>query len=228
MHNDIVAHKGLFGSRGFTLLELLLATLISSLVIGILSVALTFSLRMWERQQDRKQPELPMILELLAMQLADFDATPMSSEFGAARPLFIGDDHSLIIATDHSVKALSGGVPVVARYTYLPNDKVLYYSEIPLDPHHPETLRDFIDVAPDVKSTWPRFYPVKVDEFSFEYSDEGEGDFVSVWDDSENLPKALLVNWTLNEKNLSRLIIPDLLFPQVRENGQLHEIVGGS
>ena len=169
-----------------------------------------------------------MILELLAMQLADFDATPLSSEFGITGPLFIGDDHSLIIATDHSVKALSGGVPVVARYTYLPKDKVLYYSEIPLDPHHPETLRDFIDVAPDEKSTWPRFYPVKVDEFSFEYSDEEDESFVSAWDDSENLPRVLLVNWTLDEKNFSRLIIPDLFFPQVRENAQLREIAGGS
>lgn len=226
MSNNISAHKMLFQTGGFTLLELLLATLISSLVIGILSVALTFSLRMWERQQDRKPNEFPVILELLSMQLADFDATPLSSEFGAGGPLFIGDDHSLIIATDHSVKALSGGVPVVARYTYLPGDKVLYYSEIPLDPYHPEILRDFIEVPPGEKSTWPHFYPVKVDEFSIEYSDEENGNFASAWNDPEKLPKAILVNWTLNEKAFSRLILPDLLFPQVREKGQPHEIVG--
>ncbi|MGA7877472.1 MAG: type II secretion system protein [Desulfoferrobacter sp.] len=228
MRDETGADKVFFQCGGFTLLELMLATLISTLVIGILSVALTFSLRMWERQQDRKPSEFPMIMELLAMQLADFDATPLSSEFGASGPLFVGDEHSLIIATDHSVKALSGGVPVFARYTYLPKDKVLYYSEIPLDPYHPETLREFIDVEPSEKSVWPRFYPIKVDEFSLEYSDEENGGYVNDWNTPDKLPQAVLVNWTLDEKSFSRLIVPDLLFPQIREKGQRHEIVGES
>jgi len=228
MRYETGADRIFFQCRGFTLLELMLATVISTLVIGILSVALTFSLRMWERQQDRKPREFPMILELLAMQLADFDATPLSPELGASQPLFIGDEQSLVIATDHSVKALSGGVPVVARYIYLPKDKLLYYSEMPLDPYHPEALRDFIDVEPSEKSTWPRFYPVKVDDFSIEYTDDGDGGYVNDWNSPDKLPQKVLVNWTLDEKSFSRLIVPDLLFPQLREKSQRHEIVGES
>ena len=52
----------LAGSLGFTLLELVLATLISAIVIGIFSVALSLSLRMWERQQDREPSDVPSLL----------------------------------------------------------------------------------------------------------------------------------------------------------------------
>jgi len=38
-------------SAGFTLLELLLATFISALVIGILSVTLSVALRIWEKNR---------------------------------------------------------------------------------------------------------------------------------------------------------------------------------
>ena len=222
------SHKLIFQCRGFTLLELMLATLISTLVIGILSVALTFSLKMWERRQDQKPEEFPMIVDLLTMQLAEFDATPVSSQFGASKPLFIGDENSLIIATDHSVKALSNGVPVFARYTYLAEDKTLYYSEIPMDPYHPETLREFIEVEPSRKSSWPRFYPIEVDDFYLEYADEVEGNYVESWDSPDKLPQMVLISWTLDETSFSRTITPDLLFPQSKKDTQLRAIPGSS
>ncbi|MCK8600703.1 PulJ/GspJ family protein [Desulfoferrobacter suflitae] len=228
MRGKRAAPKVLGQCRGFTLLELVLATLISTLVIGILSVALTFSLRMWERRQDQKPNEFSLLMELLVMQLAEFDATPVSSEFGAAGPLFVGSEHSLVVATDHSVKALSGGVPVVAKYTYLPQDKTLYYAEIPLDPYHHEELREFIEMAPDVESQRPRFYPVKVDNFALEYSGEEDEGYTNSWDDPEKLPGTVMVRWSLEETTASRIIVPDLLFPQSKDNSQRREIVGGS
>ena len=219
----------LIQSRGFTLLELVLATLISTLVIGILSVSLSFSLRMWERQQDRKPSELPMIMELMTLQLANFDPTPLPSELGAAVQVFVGDEHSLAVATDHSVKALSNGVPVVARYVYLPREKTLYYAEIPLDPYHPEPLRDFLQMKPsDKEGTWPRFFPVEVEKFSIEYSAEGEGDFVDSWNDQDKIPKAILVKWTFKDIAFSRLMLPGLPFPPAKLNSKVLATPGGS
>lgn len=221
--------KILFQARGFTLVELVLATLISTLVIGILSVSLSFSLRMWERQQDRKPSELPMIIELMALQLAYFDPTPLPSELGASAKIFIGDEYSLAVATDHSVKALSNGVPIVARYVYLPKDKTLYYAEIPMDPYHPEPLRDFLEMKPsDKEDIWPRFYPVEVEEFSIEYSAEGEGDYVDSWKDQDKIPKAVLIKWTVKDNSFSRLIAPDLPFPRVEKDGKTPAAPGAS
>jgi hypothetical protein len=198
--------------RGFTLLELVLATLIATLVIGILSVALTFSMRMWEKQQNRKPTELPMMIDLMAMQLANFNSSPLPSELGSSTPLLMGDEHSLAVATTHSVKALSKGAPVVARYVFLPKEKLLYYAETPFDPYHPETLREFINLQPAVEDSRPRFYPLEVEDFSIEYSAEGEEDYSESWENGETLPLAVRVTWTSQDKAYSRLIVPDLPF----------------
>jgi len=221
--------KILFHSRGFTLLELVLATLISTLVIGILSVSLSFSLRMWARQQGRTPSEIPMIMELLALQLANFDPTPLPSELGATAQFFIGDETSLALATDHSVKALSNGVPVVARYVYQPKDKILYYAEIPMDPYHPEPLRDFLEMKPsDDEDAWPRFFPVEVEEFSIEYSAEGEGEYKDSWDDRDKIPKAVLIKWNFQDNSFSRLMLPGVPFPPDTESNKVLSAPGGS
>ncbi|MDY0040592.1 MAG: type II secretion system protein [Desulforhabdus sp.] len=214
---------------GFTLVELVLATLISTLVVGIMALSLSFSLRVWARQQDRTPSEVPMILELMALQLANFDPTPLSSEFGATAQVFSGDESSLALATDHSVKALSKGVPVVARYVYLPKDKILYSAEIPMDPYHHEPLREFLEMKPnDDEDSWPRFFPVEVEEFSIEYSEEGEGDYQSSWDDTEKLPKAVLIKWKIEDNSFSRLMLPGLPFSPATEGNKVLSAPGGS
>lgn len=212
MHHSDSANGIVSRTQGFTLLELVLATTIATLVIAILSVALTFSLRMWERQQDRKPKELPMLLELMAMQLSNFDATPMPSNFGTSSALFVGNENSLAIATDHSVKALSGGVPVVARYVYEPRTRTLYYAEIPMDPYHPEPLREFLDMKPGQEDVWPAFYPVEVDDFSIEYRAEEDGHFTDNWNQQDEPPQAVVIQWKIKNDSFSRLMIPNLLF----------------
>lgn len=204
--------KCLFRSDGFTLVELVLATLISTLVIAILSVALTFSMKMWERQRNREVSELPMLIELMALQIMSFDATPLQSELGAAKELFVGDEHSLTLATDYSVKAISGGIPVVARYVYQPREKVLYYAEMPMDPYHDEPLRDFLAMKPGDKSSWPRFHPIDVEGFSILYLGEEDESYGEVWNQEESIPKAVLVKWTSEGESFSRMVAPDLLF----------------
>lgn len=209
--------KRLFRSDGFTLVELVLATLISTLVIAILSVALTFSMKMWERQRNRQVSELPMLIELMALQIMSFDATPLQSELGAAKELFVGDEHSLTLATDYSVKAISGGIPVVARYVYEPREKVLYYAEMPMDPYHDQPLRDFLAMKPGDKSGWPRFHPIDVEGFSLLYLGEEDESYGEVWNEEESIPKAVLIKWTSEGGSFSRMVAPDLLFPSSRQ-----------
>lgn len=215
----IKPQQRIFQADGFTLVELVLATLISTLVIAILSVALTFSMKMWERQRNRQVSELPMLIELLAMQLVSFDSTPLQSELGSAKKLFVGDEHSLTLATDYSVRAISGGIPVVARYVYEPREKVLYYAEMPMDPYHDEPLREFLAMKPGDKSSWPRFYPIDVEEFSLLYLGEEDESYGEVWNEEQSIPIAVLIKWTSAGESFSRMVAPNLLFPSAETKG---------
>jgi len=186
--------NGLFGrSTGFTLVELVLATLISSLVIGIFSVALSISLRAWERQQNREISDTPSLLELLKRQLAQFDPILIQLE-GKQRPIFQGDEQSLAFATDYSVRAISKGVPVIARYVFIPGRGELFYAELPLDPYHPEHIQEFLQMSPGKTKSWPHFYLIEVAEFALSYATKEKGEFAGAPDDAAGIPAAVRVS----------------------------------
>ena len=138
-------------------MELVLATLISAMVIGIFSVALSLSLRVWERQQNREPSDIPSLLELLKWQLAQFEPILINLE-GKQRAIFQGNEQSLAFATHYSVRAISKGVPVIARYVFIPGRDELFYAEMPLDPYHPEPIQQFLQMSPGEPKSWPRFY----------------------------------------------------------------------
>jgi hypothetical protein len=180
-------------STGFTLVELVLATLISSLVIGIFSVALSVSLRAWERQQNREISDTPSLLELLKRQLAQFDPILIQVD-GKQRPIFQGDEHSLAFATDYSVRAISKGVPVIARYVFLPGRGELLYAELPLDPYHPEPIHAFLQMSPGSTKSWPRFYLIEVAEFALSYATKEKGQFAGGTEETGGIPSAVKVD----------------------------------
>ena len=178
-------------SSGFTLLELVLATLISALVIGIFSVALSISLRAWERQQNREPSDVPGLLNLLKWQLSQFE--PITIDFeGNKRSIFDGTEQSLAFATDYSVRAISKGVPVIARYVFVPGRGELYYAELPLDPYHPEAIKEFLQMGLGA-AKWPHFYLTEVSQFSLSYAGEELQTFSPQVDGTSGLPVAVVV-----------------------------------
>lgn len=179
-------------SRGFTLVELVLATLISAMVIGIFSVALSLSLRVWERQQNREPSDLPSLLGLLKWQLSEFEPILIKDE-GKQYMIFQGDEQSLTFATGYSVRAISKGVPVIARYVFVPGRGELYYAEMPLDPYHPEPIRRFLKMSPGDTRAWPRFYPVQVGEFSFSYAGGEAAEVSQSVEEGAGIPSAVMV-----------------------------------
>ncbi len=180
-------------SSGFTLLELVLATLISSLVIGIFSVALSVSLRTWERQQNREISEAPTIIDLLKRQLSQFE--PVSVQFeGKQRPIFQGNEHSLAFATGYSVRAISKGIPVIVRYIFVPERGALYYAELPLDPYHPKPIQQFLQMSPGQSKTGPNFYLFEVTTFALSYATEEKSEFAESLDDEADVPPAVRVS----------------------------------
>ncbi|MHC1745394.1 MAG: type II secretion system protein J [Syntrophobacteraceae bacterium] len=200
-------------SLGFTLLELVLAMMISSLVMGILSVALGFSLRVWERQFDRKTSDMPAMIDLLKWQLASINPAPVQSEM-ESRIVFQGKEHALTFATDVSVRALSRGVPVVARYLFKPSEKLLYYAEIPFDPYHPEPIEQFMKLEPGKKKTWPVFQATEVLQVVFSFG-SGEGALEKQWNEEKEIPAVVGVRWSEREaERKTAVIIPNSFFPR--------------
>jgi hypothetical protein len=157
------------GSYGFTLLELLLATLLSTMVIGIVAVALSFCLRLWERHQNYGPNDALRIVELMTLQIGSFNAAPVRFDEGEEQSLFLGDKVSLTLATNYSVKAISKGAPVVARYIFHPEEKRLYYGEMPFNPKDPDLIEEFLGMDPNAKDSSVHFYSVSASGFSLEF-----------------------------------------------------------
>jgi len=226
--NSGTRKRPLDSSSGFTLLELVLAMLISSLVIGILSVSLTFTLRVWEKQQNQKTSDMPPVLDLLKWQLASYDPSPIVLD-ASSQPLFRGDKQSLTLATDRSVRAISNNVPVVARYIFDKRKKKLYYAEIPLDSYHPDDIKAFLKMKPsDDEAAWPRFYATDAASFSLAYGSGEDKTDKDAWENETDPPATVMVKWSPWEGAplSTQLYIPNFLFPRKNNASQQGNVSG--
>ena len=185
------------GASGFTLIELIVATAISALVIGIVSVCFSFALRMWQSTANSKPDQTFRLAELLGRQLAECDPTPVNFPSGP-RPLFIGKDDSLCFITSHSVKAISKGAPVAVRYAYDSGSRTLHYSEMVLNPYHPEQLEQFAGSSGEKNQV--RTYRVDFSKFTLNYAGRNAREFSSSWDSTGELPLEILLSWEGTDK----------------------------
>jgi prepilin-type N-terminal cleavage/methylation domain-containing protein len=181
--------------KGFTLMELILATAISALVVGILSVCFSFALRVWESVQNQKPDQTFQLADLLSRQLAECDPTPIKFK-DSPHPVFAGQPNSIAFVTTHSVKAISQGVPVVVRYMYDPDSKVLNYSELLLDPYHPDSIEMFLaGRSSSKKATEIRSYGVEFPEFLLSFAGKEAKEFLQAWESVDQLPVEVLLRW---------------------------------
>jgi prepilin-type N-terminal cleavage/methylation domain-containing protein len=221
-------------SSGFTLLELLIATFIASLVIGIMTASLSFALRVWERNHNVESgdQEIIRLLEVMTLQLGSFN--PTSVTMGADKenlPVFVGNQHALSFSTNYSVKSISKGVPVICRYLFIPGTKRFYYAELPFDPYHGEPIERFLKRNPEARDSWPRFYAMDMEilEFSITYRGGSGEDFAETWEEASGLPQAIMVKVTLQRGSktvhITRIInpyfmqfnVPESLWPEKKK-----------
>ncbi len=186
--------------KGFTLIELILATALSALVIGILSVCFSFAMRAWLSTQNQKPDETFQLADLLKRQLSECDPTPVRFTDNSVHPLFSGQTNSIVFVTAHSVKAISQGVPVVAHYMYDPNSRVLSYSELLLNPYHPAAIENFLAArSSGKKGTNINSYGVDFPEFVLAYAGKESKEFSQSWDSTNELPVEVLLRWKGND-----------------------------
>jgi prepilin-type N-terminal cleavage/methylation domain-containing protein len=208
---------GAGASSGFTLVELLIATFIASLVIGIMATSLSFALRVWERNHGAEpgDQEIVRLLEVMTLQLGTFNPTPIAlGTDKESQPVFVGNRQALSLSTNYSLKAISKGVPVISRYVFVPGSKRFYYAELPFDPYHPDPVERFLKQKPDTRDSWPRFYAMDMNLIDFAISyrgKDGEG-FAETWEDTSSLPQAIMVKVALRRGSktvhITRVINP--------------------
>jgi prepilin-type N-terminal cleavage/methylation domain-containing protein len=201
-------------AAGFTLMELILATAISAIVIGILTACLSFAMRAWESVQNRAPDQTAMVIDLFKRQLAEIDMTPIKFQDGV-RPLFNGQHNSITFATAHSVKALSQGVPVAVRYSYDPRARVLVYSEVPFDPYHPQRMLDFMSANQSGNAPGKTlFYQIDLPGFDLSYAGKDDTRFREGWDKPREIPMEVLLAWNTRDYGAySQLCLVNCPFP---------------
>jgi len=114
-------------NKGFTLLELLLAMSLSTLVILTLALALRFSLGMWWKGIGSQEEEIDFfkITHLLEKQLKYISTFRIFHTHG----LFIGEEDNFCFVTNYSLLTANKAAPVLVKYE-LENGKI-FYREIP-------------------------------------------------------------------------------------------------
>ena len=181
---------------GFTLMELVIATAISAVVLGILAVCFSFAMRLWQVTQDQHPDQTFLLADLLKQQLAECDPTPLRFSDNSVHSLFSAQPTSIAFVTSHSVKAISQGLPVVARYTYDPESKMLSYSELLLDPYHTQSIERFVaGRSPGKKETEIPSYGVYFPEFVLLYAGTQSKEFAQSWEGVDQLPAEILLRW---------------------------------
>ncbi len=176
-------------SHGFTLLELLLAAVISAIVLGMVATALSFCVRIWERQNRRLPDDMGQMLDLMALQLGSFNDASLRYK-DKQQTIFFGDTASLTFTTNYSLKSISKGVPIIARYYFSKGERTLYYGEMPLNAgsatapkpndtslssssHDSNSVEGFIAMDPRGEKGPVSFYPVNnVADFSIAYMED--------------------------------------------------------
>jgi prepilin-type N-terminal cleavage/methylation domain-containing protein len=181
---------------GFTLVELVIATAISAVVLGILTVCFSFTLRLWEVTQHQQQDQTFLMAHLLKMQLSEFDPTPVKFQDNSLHPVFSAQPNMIAFATFHSVKAITQGLPVVVRYRFQPEDRTLFYSELLLNPYDPKAIENFLmNRIPGKNEAQVRAYGVPFQEFLLLYAGGESKQFAESWETSDQFPLEVLIRW---------------------------------
>lgn len=192
---------------------------ITSFVILSVSMAFSFSMRIWEKETNRPVEKVERVIDMMKRQLACWVEIDEGKSEALAAANFKGDEQSFTFLTACSVKSLGGGVPVIAKYFYDPDEKTLYYAEYPAQWNDEQGIEDFLGLEPDPEEEDNPFHGFQVEELYFTYFNVKEGnefeleDELDIWeDDPENLGVVVVnAKQTPDTEMHRRLLYPHFL-----------------
>jgi len=186
-------HGGRAG--GFTLLEVVIAVLVGSLVMALMTGSFGVSIRIWERLGGGETDPLPLLADLVRLQAGSLGDG--SGGQGSMR----GDAHRLEMVTTHTVRSLHPVGPVTASYIYHPDSRTLLYLERPLGGEN--------DGEGEESTPADESASYRVEEFAIRFVSK-DGQLVETWD-GQGLPAALLLDMAGAGRPVSRVVIPGFL-----------------
>ncbi|MCX7823323.1 MAG: prepilin-type N-terminal cleavage/methylation domain-containing protein [Syntrophobacterales bacterium] len=187
-------------SRAFTLMEVLIAITIGTMVMGILATALSLSLRAWERAKKPPDTTLYDLLELLSTQVVFLNRSPIAYR-GETRPFFIGGKTDLYFATNFSPIGRSMNCPVLVHYHFDEANRTLSYTQMIIPGTLPEgstIVEDFLNRREEALITIS-----SVSRVSFGYVEQENSSPVSTWENPMALPIKIIVEiQSLDKKDI--------------------------
>ena len=184
--------------RGFTLMEVVIAITVGAMVMGILSVALSLSIKAWERSRKPFKTEIYDLMDLLSTQLVFLNTSPITYRSGTG-PLFIGRKNEIFFATNFSPMGRSMNCPVIVHYRFDEEKHSISYRQMVMPGTVPEgstLVDDFINTQKESEAlmTVP-----SVAAFSFKYFDQESGQAIEIWGKPGSFPVKILVEARLPE-----------------------------
>lgn len=176
---------------GFTLLELLIAMVLTAVVLLMVSNSFSFTSRIWlKAEKEDGTGEIGQLVDLLGEQIGSYYAF----DAGKVHNLSIvsGSDTSIAIVTSHSVKSLHGGAPVLARYVFDEATGRLSYYEMPVDWSRTGELIDFVNSR---MPAIPESVSYPASSFSLEYFSYDDGESLLKWNGPLNDMQSVVVKW---------------------------------
>jgi prepilin-type N-terminal cleavage/methylation domain-containing protein len=176
---------------GFTLLEILIAVSVSSIILVTISSGLVSGIRIWNKVlelQIKKSP--PEVLEISLKN--DFKATANKNLFNA----FYGTSSELRFA--RFVKINDTIQIAMVEYIYDTENKIMYYSKSLV----PKTENSEIEILDEKE--------LNIESLSFKYLNYNKDAKLFEWNDSEaivtNMPKIISINYSEHLQNSDNLM----------------------
>ncbi|MEJ5301345.1 MAG: prepilin-type N-terminal cleavage/methylation domain-containing protein [Thermodesulforhabdaceae bacterium] len=207
----LLSAKKLRLPKGFTLMEVVIAITVGAMVMGILSVALSLSVRTWEQSKKPLKNELDDLMELFSTQIIFLNQSPLPYRGGNA-PLFLGKKNEIFFATNFSPIGRSMNCPVMVHYRFDEEKQTLTYRQVIIPGNIPEgstLIDDFIAMQENAEAliTIP-----SVRAFNLKYFEQIDGQALEKWDKPGSIPFKILVEVQTSEgeKMLVRSSYPNL------------------
>lgn len=200
--------SGRMSANGFTLVEVVMALSLSTLVVLTLALSFSLVLGLWEKEQKQEADEISRVMNLLHMQSAALYPGEVKVE-GKPVHSFRGTDRELTLITTGSVKSLHGGAPVAVRYEFDGLERELRYTERSLTAAQDTLAKMFQSGSSSLRAD----FTINVHEVSFAYVPAGGDSPVDSWSGETKELQGVVVTYfgAEGEEPVQLMVSPGLM-----------------